>query len=270
MRVICPRCETRCAENDIYCPSCGASLAGATLEQGSDTPGDRRQDGSDSASHGPAPRTSSEEPPTASSRAPSETDSDFIPLRFQTANEDWRGGRGRRWLLLGIGLIVLLAVGSAVALLRDGDGDGDGSVDTPAIVADPLAASPTASGPVVVVASPSPPPQGAVSTPVQAGAQALPPATPATSFQPDVASTPTTTAEESTPGEPVVTASIAEGARLQTAALIEFVRPAGQGSSPEGPTPGDGTGGGIVTPGGSDVPLIGPFDPDATSQAPGQ
>jgi hypothetical protein len=271
MRVICPHCETRCDDNDTYCPSCGTSLSGAALEHGSDARGDRRQVEREAAPHGPAARTSSEEVsattwgvPTASNDAPSEAESDFIPLRFETPNKDGRGGAGGRWILLGIGLIVLLAVGSAVALLREGDGDAP--TDVPAIFEDPLATPTTAHGLPVVVAFPSPS-DDAVSTPVQAADQALTVATPATFVQTDAASTPTTAVEGSTASGPVDTTSITEGARLQTDALVDFLSPVGEDPSPDGSTPGDGTGGGILTPADSDVPLIGPPERDATSQA---
>jgi hypothetical protein len=260
MRVICPRCESRCAETDVYCPTCGSLLSGAPQEPESDTSSVRAMSESQhDGSRRTSPEPTAEVPaptwnaPPAGSNASTEADSDFIPLRFETPREDWRGG-GHRWMLL---LLGLLSVGTAVALLWDGNDEPDAPADVPAIVDEPVLATPTATGLQVVVASPVPTTDGS-------SEQARTPATPATPVQAGGAATPSAAVDRETAAQSVDTTSIAGAARLQTSALTGLAGARGRSTPVERAGEGDPT---AIED--SELPLIGPPDREEASEPAG-
>lgn len=141
MGAICPQCKRRCDANDLYCPACGTSLIGAVPKSQSYDP-DRREP---VASAPPMP-------PASQDHASSANEPDFIPLILEAPTRSWYSGGYRRWLLLGIGIMVLLAGGIAVVMDRDG-GEGDRDLaDVPAVMISSSRVSPPAASPIAVPA----------------------------------------------------------------------------------------------------------------------
>lgn len=120
MSVTCPECEWQCDDNDIYCPACGRSLIGTV---GVTTPP-------------PATPDSQDQMLPADER-------DFIPLTFET-----HGSGYRRWLLPGLGLVVLLAVGIALGMEWYGGNEDIDLADVPVVIDGSFGASPPAASPI--------------------------------------------------------------------------------------------------------------------------
>lgn len=120
MSVICPECKRQGNADDLYCRACGTSLIEAR-------------------------RVTSTPPSTSASRGyrPSAEEKDFIPLALEPP-----GGGRRRWLFLGLGLLVLLVVGGVLAReWYEGNNDTD-LADRPAGVDRSLGVAPSAATPI--------------------------------------------------------------------------------------------------------------------------
>lgn len=223
MGVICPRCETRCDDNDLYCVACGTSLTGSRREPRSDQPEEHAQ----ITSTPPVASISEDYTPSADER-------DFIPLTFAPSGTGWNSGKYRRWLLPAIGLVVLLGVGIALERWRDGGEDND-PANMPALTGGPFLASPPARSLARSASSPSPaemvdhiasPP---VPTPTMIPVSASP------------AAKPVAPGARSAPATPTEGAAIPTGTPTDPAGLTDALTPIDV-------PPGDGTGGASLVP----------------------